>query len=65
MMDAEPAYDFEVVIVENGSQDDTWEKLLEIRKHDERFKLLQLARNFRMDGGLTAGLAFVTGDAAC
>ena len=63
MMDAEPAYDFEVVIVENGSQDDTWEKLIEIREHDERFKLLQLARNFRMDGGLTAGLAFVTGDA--
>ena len=63
MMDAEPAYDFEVVIVENGSQDDTWEKLLEIRKHDQRFKLLQLARNFRMDGGLTAGLAFVSGDA--
>ena len=63
MMDAEPAYDFEVVIVENGSQDDTWEKLIEIRKHDQRFKLLQLARNFRMDGGLTAGLAFVTGDA--
>ncbi len=63
MMDAEPAYDFEVVIVENGSQDDTWEKLIEIRKHDQRFKLLQLARNFRMDGGLTAGLAFVSGDA--
>ena len=63
MMDAEPAYDFEVVIVENGSQDDTWEKLLGSASDDPRFKLLQLARNFRMDGGLTAGLAFVSGDA--
>jgi dolichol-phosphate mannosyltransferase len=64
MMDSEPEYDFEVVIVENGSLDDTWDKLLRIRDRDHRFKIVQLARNFRMDGGLTAGLAHVTGDAA-
>jgi dolichol-phosphate mannosyltransferase len=63
VMDAESDYDFEVVIVENGSEDDTWQKLVKIRERDQRFKLLQLARNFRMDGGLTAGLAYVTGDA--
>lgn len=63
VMDAESDYGFEVVIVENGSQDDTWQKLVAIRERDQRFKLLQLARNFRMDGGLTAGLAYVTGDA--
>ena len=57
-------YDFEVVIVENGSYDDTFEKLLEVHKHDSRFKIIQLARNFRMDGGLTAGLQYVKGDAA-
>nr|WP_246280611.1 glycosyltransferase family 2 protein [Cellulomonas humilata] len=56
-------YDFEVIIVENGSQDDTWEKLQKIHADDGRFKILQLARNFKMDGGLTAGLAFATGDA--
>jgi polyisoprenyl-phosphate glycosyltransferase len=58
------AYDFEVIIVENGSIDRTWEKLLEIHRCDDRFKVLRLARNFRMDGGLTAGLQFATGDAA-
>src|SRR5665811_2544789 len=63
-MDAEPGYDFEVIVVENGSQDDTWYKLNRIRERDARFKILQLARNFRMDGGLTAGLADATGDAA-
>jgi glycosyltransferase involved in cell wall biosynthesis len=63
VMDAEPAYDWEVIVVENGSQDDTWDKLVRIRERDERFKLLRLARNFRMDGGLTAGLAYATGDA--
>jgi dolichol-phosphate mannosyltransferase len=56
-------YSFEVIIIENGSIDKTWEKLLEIARQDSRFKILQLSRNFRMDGGLTAGLDFVKGDA--
>lgn len=64
MMDSEPTYDFEAIIVENGSFDDTYEKLLAIRDADPRFKIIQLARNFRMDGGLTAGLEHATGDAA-
>ncbi len=59
----EKNYSFEVIIIENGSIDKTWEKLLEIARHDSRFKILQLSRNFRMDGGLTAGLDFVKGDA--
>jgi dolichol-phosphate mannosyltransferase len=64
VMAAEPSYDFEVIVVENGSQDDTWDKLNVIHTDDARFKILQLARNFRMDGGLTAGLAHASGDAA-
>ncbi len=56
-------YNFEVVIIENGSIDSTWEKLQKIAENDPRFKILQLSRNFRMDGGLTAGLDFVSGDA--
>jgi dolichol-phosphate mannosyltransferase len=64
VMTSEPDYDFEVIVVENGSEDDTWEKLNRIHEQDDRFKILQLARNFRMDGGLTAGLAHATGDAA-
>lgn len=64
MMAAESGYDFEVIIVENGSVDSTWEKLLAIHERDRRFKVVQLARNFRMDGGLTAGLAHARGDAA-
>ena len=61
---ANPVYDFEVVIVENGSHDDTFEKLASVHERDPRFKIVQLARNFRMDGGLTAGLQYVNGDAA-
>lgn len=63
VFDSEPEYDFEAIIVENGSSDDTMDKLLAIHKRDSRFKIVQLARNFRMDGGLTAGLNVADADA--
>ena len=59
----ESQYDFEAIIVENGSIDSTWEKLQKIANADSRFKILKLSRNFRMDGGLTAGLDYINGDA--
>ena len=60
---ANPAYDFEALIIENGSQDDSFDKLLAVHERDARFKIIQLARNFRMDGGLTAGMQYARGDA--
>ena len=63
VFDLEPQYDFEVVIVENGSLDSTWVKLKSFAEQDRRFKILKLSRNFRMDGGLTAGLDYIKGDA--
>jgi dolichol-phosphate mannosyltransferase len=63
VFNSEPNYEFECVVVENGSVDDTYEKLLEINSVDNRFKILKLSRNFRMDGGLTAGLSVLAGDA--
>jgi glycosyltransferase involved in cell wall biosynthesis len=58
-----PKYDFETLIVENGSTDRTWDLLKTIHVQDPRFKVIRLARNFRMDGGITAGLNFAKGDA--
>lgn len=64
VFDAESDYDWEAILVENGSEDSTFEKAMDLNARDPRFKVLQLSRNFRMDGGLTAGLNYATGDAA-
>ena len=56
-------YNFEALIIENGSEDKTWEILQSVHLIDPRFKVIRLARNFRMDGGITAGLHYAAGDA--
>jgi polyisoprenyl-phosphate glycosyltransferase len=63
MFSAMPEYDFEVIAIENGSEDDTFERLVALQREDRRFHVVQLARNFRFDGGLTAGIALARGDA--
>jgi len=63
VFDQNDSYDFEAIIVENGSTDRTWELLQLIHDADRRFKVVQLSRNFRMDGGITAGLEYAQGDA--
>lgn len=63
IFNAENSYTWEAIIVENGSTDLTWEKLKQIAQEDNRFKILRLSRNFKMDGGLTAGLDFISSDA--
>ena len=57
-------YYFEFVIIENGSTDNTYDEILKIKKHDGRVKCLKLSRNFKMDGGIAAGLDYVDSDAA-
>jgi polyisoprenyl-phosphate glycosyltransferase len=57
-------YDFEFIVCENGSTDDTYEKLLRAREREPRVKVVRLARNFWAEGALTAALAHASGDAA-
>jgi glycosyltransferase involved in cell wall biosynthesis len=59
-----PAYNFEYILVENGSADDSLKLLLYERKKDKRIKILKLSRNFGCDGGIVAGLNYAAGDAA-
>jgi len=58
-----PAYQFEVIIVENGSTDKSYDFLIRSAKKDKRFKILQLSRNFGADNAIAAGMKFAKGNA--
>jgi len=56
-------YDFEIVVCENGSNDDSYAKLNAWRAIDSRIRIIRLSRNFHMEGGMMAALSEVRGDA--
>ena len=56
-------YQFEVVVCENGSEDSSYDILQRIASVDSRLKIVQLSRNFHMEGGVLAALSRVTGEA--
>jgi dolichol-phosphate mannosyltransferase len=54
--------DYEVIFVENGSEDGTDLVVRELHRADRRIKMVQLARNFGYQGALTAGLNYARGE---
>jgi len=61
--DAPGADAFEVLMVDDGSDDDTWKIIAGIHAEDARLKGLRLSRRFGHHLALTAGLDRATGDA--
>jgi polyisoprenyl-phosphate glycosyltransferase len=55
--------DAEVILVDDGSRDDSYRLMLDLSRGDPRFKLLQLSRNFGHQVAITAGLDFAAGRA--
>lgn len=53
----------EVILVDDGSFDDSLKEIRAIRNSDERFKLISLSRNFGHQAAITAGLDLAAGDA--
>ncbi len=53
----------EVVLVDDGSSDSSYELMAAMREQDPRFKLLRLSRNFGHQIAVTAGLDAATGNA--
>lgn len=56
--------DYEIVFVDDGSGDNSWEIMNQIREMDENVQCVKLSRNFGEHAALLAGLSVCTGDCA-
>lgn len=56
--------EYEIVMVDDGSGDSSWDIMNQIRSMDENVKLVKLSRNFGEHAALLAGLTSCTGDCA-
>ena len=52
---------YEIILIENGSHDNSWALIKEIIKHDPRVKGYKLSRNFGYQAAVTAGMKETTG----
>lgn len=55
---------WEMICVNDGSTDDTLERLLALRREDPRVMVIDFSRNFGKEAALTAGLDHALGDVA-
>jgi len=53
---------YEIICVDDGSEDRTLSYLLRFHQEDKRFKVLSLSRNFGHQSALLAGLTFTKGE---
>ncbi|MCR5101141.1 MAG: glycosyltransferase family 2 protein [Butyrivibrio sp.] len=56
--------DYEIVFVDDGSGDNSWEIMNKIRERDDRVVCARLSKNYGEHAALLAGLSICTGDCA-
>lgn len=57
-------YDYEIVLVNDGSQDNSYAVMKELAEADKHIKIVSLSRNFGSHAAILCGLAKCTGDCA-
>lgn len=53
---------YEILFINDGSTDSTLSKLIEVRKHHSRIKIVDLSKNFGHQAAFTAGLEMALGN---
>lgn len=56
--------DYEIIFVDDGSGDNSWQVMNRLKERDSRIMLVRLSRNFGEHAALLAGLSVCTGDCA-
>lgn len=56
-------YNFEIIYIDDGSTDKTFEYMLNLKKIDNRIRVLRFSRNFGHQLAVSAGIDFAKGDA--
>lgn len=62
LMDSMPQYAWEVILVNDGSRDNTIEVARQLRQQDARMCYIDLSRNFGKERAMLAGFDHATGD---
>ena len=57
-------YDYEIIMVNDGSRDRSYEIMCELAKRDEHIRAISLSRNFGSHAACLCGLSHATGDCA-
>ncbi len=57
-------YDYEIVMVDDGSKDNSYKVMQELASKDSHIKIIKLSRNFGSHSAVLAGLNYCTGDCA-
>lgn len=57
-------YDYEFIMVNDGSQDDSFRIMQELAQNDKNIKIVNLSRNFGSHAACLCGLSYATGDCA-
>jgi glycosyltransferase involved in cell wall biosynthesis len=56
------SYDYEIICINDGSKDDTMERLRSLANRDRRIKVINLSRNFGKEIAMSAGLKYSKSD---
>lgn len=59
----EASIPYELVLIDDGSKDESWNVICSMAKEDERITAVRLSRNFGKEPALCAGLDIASGDA--
>ena len=54
--------EYEIILVDDGSRDDSWSEMLKVRQADPHIRAVRLSRNFGQQSAIAAGLSLTNND---